>query len=73
MGQMTRRLLIIAIAVVLLSLLAVPLGVILYGASAAIAGLFVIGVLIVLQLPVFLLLRRWGPQRSSDFEEDADD
>lgn len=48
------------ITLVLLAFFAVPLGIILYGAGAAISGLMLMGGLIVLQSPLFALGKSFG-------------
>lgn len=56
-----RRLLTFSIATVLLAFFSVPLGFIFYGAgAAAIGGWAIMGALIALQFPLFLVLKRMG-------------
>ena len=53
----------------------VPLGIpMLYATAAAISGMMVVGVLILLQLPLFFLVRRIGaiPEPDVNFEPDVD-
>lgn len=57
---MKNRLLSALITTVLLFFFAVPLGFMLYGAASAISGLMLIGGLIVLQCPAFILIKRLG-------------
>jgi hypothetical protein len=62
-----RRVLTFAIITVLLAFFSVPIAFVLYGgAAAAIGGLVLIGMLIVCQLPVFMLLKRCGVLPSVD-------
>jgi len=66
-----RRILTFAIVAVLMAIFSVPIAIILYGgAGAAIGGLIVIGALIVIQLPAFMLLRRLGVLPSIDRNDD---
>lgn len=61
----------VSIAAVLLFFFAVPLGFIFYGgAAAAIGGLLIIAILIAIQLPAFVILRRIGLLPSSKRDED---
>ena len=68
-----RRVLTLAIVAVLLTFFSVPIAFILYGACSALNGLIVIGVLIVVQLPVFMIVKWLGalppvpPRRSVKF------
>lgn len=56
-----RRVLTAAITSVVLAFFGVPLASIRYGGAAgAIGGMMILGVLMVLQLPAFLLLKRLG-------------
>ncbi len=56
---MHSRVLTLAIVVVLLAFFSVPMGIMLYGGgAAAIGGFVMLGVLIVLQFPVYKLFRR---------------
>lgn len=57
---MKRRLLIFAIAAVLLLFFAVPIGFMFYGAATALHGLLIIGGLIALQAPLFSLCFQLG-------------
>ena len=58
---MRNRMLTVSIVAILLAFLSVPIGGILYGGGAgAIGGLAIIATLIILQLPMFLLLKRMG-------------
>lgn len=57
---MKSRFMIALITTVLLLFFAVPLGIILYGAGAAISGLMLIGGLIGLQYPLFALFKSLG-------------
>ena len=69
---MRRRSLIFAIATILLFFFSVPIAFIMYGgAGGALGGLAIIGCLILLQLPVFMLLKRVGalPSRHRDDQE----
>ncbi len=67
-----RRILTFAIVAVLLAFFSVPIAIILYGgAAAAISGLLVIGALIVLQVPAFMLLKRFGALPPVDRNDDG--
>lgn len=56
-----KSLLTFSIAVVLMGFFAVPIGFLIYGAAGSAAGGFLlIGLLMVLQLPGFLLLKKLG-------------
>ena len=69
MGRYLHRM---SIAAVLLFFFAVPLGFIFYGGAAAvISGLSIIAVLIAIQLPAFIILRRMGLLPSSKRDEDT--
>ena len=72
--EMVHRLLVISIAAVLLMFFSVPLGFMVYGgAGFVLFSLVILGALILLQLPVFLLLRRLGALSPSDRIDDAED
>ncbi|MFC1758708.1 hypothetical protein ACFL2H_08060 [Planctomycetota bacterium] len=66
-----RRVLLIAITAVLLMFFSVPIAIIFYGGAAGgIGGLVVIGLLIVCQLPVFMLLKWLGALPEVDRRDD---
>ena len=71
---MRNRMMTALITAVLLGFFGVPIGLILYGGGAgAIGGLAIIATLIVLQLPMFLLLKRmgWIPKIDRDDSSEA--
>lgn len=57
---------VLAVGAFLLLIFAVPLLVFLNAASGALLGLAIAAGFVVLQLPVFLLIRRWLPRPHSD-------
>jgi len=59
---MRRRVLIIAVVLVLLFFCSMPILIVVYGGIAqALAGLTIIGLLALLQVPLLLLLKRFAP------------
>ncbi len=71
---MRNRMLTASVAGILLAFFSVPIGLILYGGgAAAIGGLAIIATLIILQLPMFLLLKRmgWIPKIDRDDSSEA--
>ena len=66
-----RRVLVVAIVVVLLAFFSVPIAIILYGGAAmAMGGLIMIGLLILCELPAFILLKKLGLLPVADRNDD---
>lgn len=64
--QFRRRVLTVCVSGLLLSFLSVPLLGVLYGGAAAISGLVVIGTLSILQIPIYVLLKKLGALPTGD-------
>jgi hypothetical protein len=68
---MRRRVLIIAISLVLLLFCSMPILIVIYGGIAqALCGLAIIGSLALLQVPLLLLLKRYVPMPVEDAGDD---